>query len=344
MTLSQLDLEDVEALHLGPSFLTADTMGPLLDQCKDLFPLSSLEEPPSGFHSLCPDSPLHSHHALIPEVKVSDWVLPLLGASDLLNSHSKYDQEEDDAFTGMDWVSEKLDLSELDLDSLMDSSDDCPDSPEGLLAHRQHTELRLFNTEISTAPSRDLSLASEVPETKAGQVHIKIEPVSPASSLELGSEVDVGEAERAVMITESSAAPYMIPDKRSQSDCDSDSGIESSVSSSPPHTPASSRAKPYSRPETPNTKAPKIKSVSGAPKSVDKKLKKMEQNKTAATRYRQKKRVEQDLLNVECDELEKKNRELTEKAESISREIQYLKDLMEEVRRHHQSKSRAVLK
>ena len=65
---------------------------------------------------------------------------------------------------------------------------------------------------------------------------------------------------------------------------------------------------------------------------VEKKLKKMEQNKTAATRYRQKKRVEQDVLNTELCGLESKNRELAEKAESISREIQYLKDLMEEVR------------
>ena len=73
--------------------------------------------------------------------------------------------------------------------------------------------------------------------------------------------------------------------------------------------------------------------MSGTPKVVEKKLKKMEQNKTAATRYRQKKRVEQDLLKTECDELEKRNHELMEKAESISREIQYLKDLMEEVRK-----------
>jgi len=128
------------------------------------------------------------------------------------------------------------------------------------------------------------------------------------------------------------------------SDCDSDSGIGSVASSppripSPPPTPSpaagSSRTKPYSKAEpTPlsNSKTARIKSVSGAPKIVEKKLKKMEQNKTAATRYRQKKRVEQEQLNTVCEELEKKNQTLMEKAESISREIQYLKDLMEEVR------------
>jgi len=69
---------------------------------------------------------------------------------------------------------------------------------------------------------------------------------------------------------------------------------------------------------------------SKAPKN--KKLKKMEQNKTAATRYRQKKRVEQDSLSTVHSNLERKNIELKEKADSMAREIQYLKELMEEVR------------
>ena len=69
---------------------------------------------------------------------------------------------------------------------------------------------------------------------------------------------------------------------------------------------------------------------SKAPK--DKKLKKMEQNKTAATRYRQKKRVEQESLSTVYSNLERKNIELNEKADSMAREIQYLKELMEEVR------------
>lgn len=128
-----------------------------------------------------------------------------------------------------------------------------------------------------------------------------------------------------------------------QSD-DSDSGIDS-VSGSPPHHPSSSpspsiagssRTKPYSKPEpettSPTTLSGKVKSVSGAPKVVEKKLKKMEQNKTAATRYRQKKKSEQEVLSAECSELEQRNRELAEKADGISREIQYLRDLMEEVR------------
>ncbi|TMS23727.1 Cyclic AMP-dependent transcription factor ATF-4 [Larimichthys crocea] len=104
------------------------------------------------------------------------------------------------------------------------------------------------------------------------------------------------------------------------------------------------RTKPYTKPEpttASSAKTPKVKSVSGAPK-VEKKMKKMEQNKTAATRYRQKKRVEQELLSTELEGLEKRNHELAEKAESISREIQYLKDLMEEVRKHRRGKTSSV--
>ncbi|CAB1415890.1 unnamed protein product [Pleuronectes platessa] len=150
-----------------------------------------------------------------------------------------------------------------------------------------------------------------------------------------------------LLIVANKEEPALVSIPEPSNDCDVDSGIDS-LAGSPPRLPSpsptlsstagSSRTKPYTKPEptaasSPSAKAAKVKSVSGAPKVVEKKLKKMEQNKTAATRYRQKKRVENDLLSNECDELEKRNQELEEKAESISREIQYLKDLMEEVRK-----------
>lgn len=313
MMLSELDLEDVEALHLEPSFLTADTLGPLLDHCKDaLFGLSSLEEAPTSQLN-SPSSPVHAHHASLSEAKGSDLMLPWFGASDLLDIQCP--QEEDDSLLAMEWVSEKLELGELDLDSLLDSSDDCPECPgvqlgpcpqPDLLSRSSSsslTELELPLTEGEAKKSDVLLISEEA---------VKSEPLSPAHSLELGSEVDLSEKTSC-----------------SQSDCDSDSGIESS----PPHTPQSCRSKPYTRPLQ-DSKPPRAK----APKSVEKKLKKMEQNKTAATRYRQKKRVEQEELNSERLQLEQKNQELKDRAQAISREIQYLQDLMEEVRRHHQNK------
>ncbi|XP_049427136.1 cyclic AMP-dependent transcription factor ATF-4 [Epinephelus fuscoguttatus] len=449
MTLSQLALEDVEALYLGPSFLMADPMGPLLDQDEEeaLSPSSSLEgkapaSPPLSFSSHAsslspyqtlsssplssaspPPSPPPTHPSLFLGTKAGadSLCLPWLDACDLLNTHVGAEDGKDDAFEGMDWMSEKIDLSEFDLDSLIGScsSDESPSSPEDLLASLDsHMDLDLdsFHTSIP-APHDSLELGLSLPsipcipvepplprvnEAKKTEVApdrevvMKSEPPSPVPSpsppspaytLELGSEVDVLDAEKTttsltatiipdpsgsiqttspivlslppsghfVVLLTNKEEPSIIslPDQSVKtsppsSDCDSDSGIESAAGSpghlpSPPPTPSptagSSRTKPYSKPEptattsSPSAKTSKVKSVSGAPKVVEKKLKKMEQNKTAATRYRQKKRVEQDLLNTECEELLKRNQELTEKAESISREIQYLKDLMEEVRK-----------
>ncbi|XP_040891934.1 cyclic AMP-dependent transcription factor ATF-4 isoform X2 [Toxotes jaculatrix] len=444
MTLSQLALEDVEALYLGPSYLMADPMGPLLDQDEEeaLSPSSSLEgkapaSPPPSFSSYAsslspyqivssspppsPPSPTHLPLFLGNKARADSLSLPWLGASDLLDAHVGADDGKDDAFSGMDWMSEKIDLSELDLDSLIGScsSDDSPSSPEDFLASLDsHMDLDLdsFDTTIPTShnsldlglslpsiPSLPLELPAEAEKTEMApdqEVAMKSEPPSPAPSLsppspadtlELGSEVDVLDAEKVAPSSTASTIPdpsrsiqttspivlslaplvFLVTNKDESSlvshpdqpikssspsrDRDDDSGIESLVGSpsrlpSPPPAPSptadSSRTKPYSKPEpttaSPSAKVSRVKSASGAPKVVEKKLKKMEQNKTAATRYRQKKRVEQEKLNTECEELEKRNHELTEKAESISREIQYLKDLMEEVRKHRRGKASSV--
>ncbi|XP_044042928.1 cyclic AMP-dependent transcription factor ATF-4 [Siniperca chuatsi] len=452
MTLSQLALEDVEALYLGPSFLMADPMGPLLDQDEEeaLSPSSSLEgkapaSPPLSFSSYAsslspyqtlsssplssaspPPSPPPTQPSSFLGTKAGANSLSLhwLVASDLLDTQVGADDCKDDAFAGMDWMSEKIDLSEFDLDSLIGScsSDESPNSPEDLLASLDsHMDLDLdsFDTTIPT-PHDTLELGLSLPsipalplelplpgaaEAKKTEVAFDQEvmkseppslapspsPPSPAYTLELGSEVDVLDAEKmatsltatiipdpsgsiqttspivlslptaghivVVLTNEDEPSLVSLPDQSitispPSSDCDSDSGIESvpdSPARLPSHSPTvgSSRTKPYSKPEpsaisSPSAKTSRVKSVSGAPKVVEKKLKKMEQNKTAATRYRQKKRVEQELLSTELEQLEVRNHELTEKAESISREIQYLKDLMEEVRKHRRGKTSSV--
>ncbi|KAG5284101.1 hypothetical protein AALO_G00022980 [Alosa alosa] len=63
----------------------------------------------------------------------------------------------------------------------------------------------------------------------------------------------------------------------------------------------------------------------------ERRQKKRDQNKTAAHRYRQRKRAELDCLEEQLHGLEGKNRELRDKAESVEREIQYVKDLLIEV-------------
>lgn len=66
-------------------------------------------------------------------------------------------------------------------------------------------------------------------------------------------------------------------------------------------------------------------------KSPQQKKRKREQNKDAATRYRVKKRDEQDVVQSELNGLEKDNVELKEQVTSLSKEIEYLKNLMLEV-------------
>ena len=66
-------------------------------------------------------------------------------------------------------------------------------------------------------------------------------------------------------------------------------------------------------------------------KTPQQRKRKREQNKDAATRYRVKKREEQDVIAKELAGLEKDNGELKEQVNSLSKEIEYLKNLMLEV-------------
>ncbi|XP_028829103.1 cyclic AMP-dependent transcription factor ATF-4 [Denticeps clupeoides] len=396
---SQLVLEEVGALLLGPSLLTADPLGPLLDDDEERnlseglsspLPFSSYADPsatsspfPCLSPSLAPPSPLKADH--LP--------LPWLSADELFNSHVGADSGKEDSFSGMDWMAEKIDLSDFDLDSLIGScdSEEPPSSPEELLASLgSRMDLDLDPLPFSSAPAQeDLGLAPlaplpldvplsepEVPVPATLEIEIKSEPPSPVSSLspaytlELGSEVDVTELEKVTSLyaaseaIQTSSIVLALPpthivvvlaskEELSGEQSDSDSGIGSVSGSpgrhpSPPSSPrpvCSSRTKPYSKPD-PDADVPaascKVKTASGPSRTVEKKLKKMEQNKTAATRYRQKKRAEQEVLHSECTELEQKNRELAERADSISREIQYLKDLLEEVRSAKNRKTKST--
>lgn len=213
----------------------------------------------------------------------------------------------------------------------------------------------------SSAHISDLKCEVDVPEAEKTPLRVTIIPDSSGSIQSSSSIVLSFPPTIVVMLANKKPSLASLHDQSIKistpsSECDSDSGIESIGSSpprlsSPPPTPSpsagSSRTKPYSRLEvnvasSPSAKTCRVKSASGAPKVAEKKLKKMEQNKTAATRYRQKKRVEQEMLSTELEGLEKRNHELSEKAEAISREIQYLKDLMEEVRKHRRGKTSSV--
>ncbi|KAM9746310.1 activating transcription factor 4b [Menidia menidia] len=417
MTNSQFGLEDMEALLWEPSSPMADVMGSLfvnpdIDGQQegggtllqgDTSPVSPLassspssSSSPPPFYSPPPSPPdvlLHGDKA-----GTESELLPftLLGHSDQLRGRQMPSDDKEDAVIDLDWMAERVDLSEFDLDSLIGScspAEESPTSPEELLASLDCSmELEPFplptlqtpvlpslpSASYPSAPSPALSSdcpdpsvitvdepescvdGQEVPLSLLSvpepqeELEIKSEPASPdppppvvhsASSpvftLDLGSEVDVAESDvkpvvatvvpqvpRIVLSLSPTRIVLVLSPKNKASEV-----VRCPPPASPPQS--SPRSRPYpelkhgatppanheAKAERPTLKAPR-----------DKKHKKMEQNKTAATRYRQKKRAEQDALLVEHAQLEKKNVELTEKAESMAREIEYLKELMEEVR------------
>jgi hypothetical protein len=71
----------------------------------------------------------------------------------------------------------------------------------------------------------------------------------------------------------------------------------------------------------------------------DRRLRKKEQNKTAATRYRQKKKAELKILLDDEASLAIRNKELNRKYEDLFKEVSYLKKLMRDVLLAQKSKS-----
>ena len=76
-----------------------------------------------------------------------------------------------------------------------------------------------------------------------------------------------------------------------------------------------------------------------APRILDKKLRKKQQNKDAALRYRVKKKAEGSNTETTLNDLEGRNKELKDSVEQMTREIKYLKDLMTEVYKAEITKS-----
>lgn len=326
-------------------------------------------------------------------------------------SQTVSDESKEDMFGDLDWMAERVDLSDFDLDSLIGScspAEESPSSPEDLIASLD-CPMELDSLPMPALPTPVLSSLPSasppsvcpepsfitvdepepyineqgvpspalcVPEPQE-ELEIKSEPASPdppsplvdspsspAYTLDLGSEVDVSDSEvkpavapvipqvpRLVLSLSPTRIVLVLTPKEEVSIATVTTTSE--VVHSPP-PPRSSRSRPYPEPKykacppSPPDTSVKVKSLGGAAgeeKAVSKapkakKLKKMEQNKTAATRYRQKKRAEQEALGEEHAMLERKNMELTEKAESMAREIEYLKELMEEV---HQARTKKGL-
>ncbi|XP_010901454.2 activating transcription factor 4b [Esox lucius] len=413
MMSSQFGLEDMEALLWGPSSLMADPMAPLLHQNE----VTSIEGGASPLSSSSSSSPLpllsppSSPPGLLLQEAKAEADFPWLAADELGPTCHIGDDGKEDAFSGMDWMAERVDLSGFDLDSLMGScsTDGSPGSPEDIMDSLE-CPMELDSLPLPTPidfptpadpllpipgsssqhgpPDEACSPPPCVPDPQE-ELEIKSEPQSPAPSpphtfsLDLGSEVDVSEGvvenplglgvpqpvpkillslsptrillvlapKKEIGLTTTANASF--PDVlSSNSDCNTHTSTTSTRLQLPAITISRSRSQTRSEPYpvvpgcTPQHAEPsfpakfsgKMRSSTGGPPK-EKRLKKMEQNKTAATRYRQKKKTEQEALSAECDELEQRNHQLAEKADSLAKEIQYLKDLMEEVRQAKSKKA-----
>ncbi|KAM8930345.1 cyclic AMP-dependent transcription factor ATF-4 [Pelodytes ibericus] len=280
------------------------------------------------------------------------------GVSELLPLVESIGSFQGDAFSGMDWMVEKMDLKEFDFDSLLGMEDlESTVSPDELMATLEDSCDFLEDPPTPEVSGQCVPSPDPFSIPKFTLEADQVAPVSPDLTeplvsnpdhsfiLYVGLEVDVAEEDK-----KSSTYNLQMIKCEKEDSSDNDSGISMSPSylespqqspeftvahsssvQSDPESPISERPKPYDLPSKEREVLAKVKVAGGQPK-VDKKTKKMEQNKTAATRYRQKKRAEQEAISGECRELEAKNDVLQEKADSLAKEIQYLKDLIEEVR------------
>lgn len=179
-----------------------------------------------------------------------------------------------------------------------------PQSPPGpatqlLLSYAQQAQHTSFAPTVPLAPPRDTWPVVSLP--------VQISQTVP--------EFDCGYADVEELVR-SRAAQLPSPQH---------SGGSESVSpqSSPPSSPRSSstddewsapcRSKPYSR------------------STDDRRSRKKEQNKNAATRYRQKKKAQVEVLLTEEQTMRQRNSDLNDKCSDLQREIRYLKGLMRDL-------------
>lgn len=216
-------------------------------------------------------------------------------------------------------------------------------------------------------PQEELEIKSEPTSPEPASPAFDSSPSDQTDTLDLGSEVDISESEvkpavapvipqvqrvvlslsphRIVLVlapkettsVANAITPEVLKASPPQRSCRSRPYPEPKCRGSPSSPGSSNQSKVKPLPSAAATDEPAPQKPTKA-----KKLKKMEQNKTAATRYRQKKKSEKEDLLSEYSILERKNMELTEKADSMAREIAYLKELMEEVRQARINKGHAA--
>jgi len=252
------------------------------------------------------------------------------------------EQEMSDPF-GASWMDTKVDLMDLimgadddqEVTSIIDMQPHAlfgqdnllpPEEPIGLnvlkdMAEKTAAELDLSSSSAETIDLDDLGESLNVDVDNPEWISPVLSPVSPddidsvlssgPSSPALsyqGAEIDL------VQMLNSYKESSSEQNKEAAQILDSCTESSSEQEIEPPVK--KSRSSPYEKP---------VRSV------AERKSRKKQQNKDAATRYRQKKKAEADNIHDECSTLELRNKELRDKVDQMTREIQYLKDLMADV-------------
>lgn len=218
--------------------------------------------------------------------------------------------------------------------------------------------------DTSTSPSVDEEPTSNCVQVQTPEVvedsPLVIESASPSSSLTIPSVSCVYDQEipstsspkpssndvmGQIILVESIDGEMMVEVPVDSQEMISTSTNTDSLSESPLNDSKSSRGSVKksslkSRRSTPYSRRKKVCNVESSSSSDEqddyvmvggRKERKRDQNRTAASRYRAKKRAEQDVLLAEEEVLLAKNKELAQKANQLSTEIGYLKDLMREM-------------
>lgn len=277
-----------------------------------------IEETDALKHQLDPSSPLS------------------LSAGDLLE---EFDVEAGNgSLLDSDWMTEKLEFQNTrpvlsvigsDLVNVADF-DFTPSEPSVSIEQKSVVTSETADSSILEGSS-DVNLFANVDEilrkllTTCKNVGVTGDQVGPKSPLQSVPDVDMS-SHPSVMSPELElfevTTPVASPGEDSPSYPSSpETQVEKTVEISPITT---------TRPKV-NYFVPYPKDKPAKVKTPQQRKRKREQNKDAATRYRVKKREEQDVIAKELAGLEKDNGDLKEQVNSLSKEIEYLKNLMLEV-------------
>lgn len=344
---SGLPLSDIDCLHL----LDEDSNDASLDIFNNLTSTTKLEPFDNGSPSGLAYSPTHSLYSMSPleDCKPSRSEL----ANKLLN---ELDQCKEESFS--DWLEEKVDLPIFEqYSALPEPIRACPVEvpPASLIVQAPPSHNYDLHYVPESAPQH---YYGEQPRTQDllrefDKVYVAVEathltppqsPPGPATQLLLSLQAPYAAQQQ--HYAEPPPAPVADSWRRPEIEAVVDEIVRHSAGTMQPRaplSPASSPRSPPASPASPSTSA--SHSSSGdeewAPRSArskpyarspdDKRSRKKEQNKNAATRYRQKKKAEVEVLLGEEHALRQRQDELHTKCSDVQREIRYLKGLMRDL-------------